>query len=500
MSGSYPSPGRHTHTGGGSRSDRHGAAMDDDKWNKVQGHFVHNRDHVNNAGGFRPVQGGNSGMLRNPRQFHGVNHFGPLQSTNTTHRNHFGSNFQKGLIASPQTLTHKAKKKYEVGKVYYEEQTKQRRLRGILNKLTPQNFEKLFEQVKDVNIDSAVTLTGVISQIFNTALMEPIFCEMYADFCYHLSGVLPYFSEENEKITFKRVLLNKCQEEFERKEREQDEANRSEDSVVTQTKEEREERRVLARRRMLGNIRLIGELFKKKMLTERIMHECIKKLLGQQQNPDEEDIEALCKLMSTIGEMIDHPVAKRFMDAYFDAMGKLSVDMNLSSRVRFMLKDAIDLRKNNWQQRRKIEGPKKIEEVHRDAAEERQAQANRLARGPGINASGRRGPPSEFGSRGSNAMSSPNSHSGNRGYFSHFGGLGNQDIRSEDRDRHSSFESRTVSVPWRTVRDNSITLGPQGGLARGMSNRGSSSLSSAPIKRSTTQLWRIKENRNGAQR
>uniref|UniRef100_A0A7N0UI88 Eukaryotic translation initiation factor 4G n=1 Tax=Kalanchoe fedtschenkoi TaxID=63787 RepID=A0A7N0UI88_KALFE len=482
---SYPSPGRHT--GGGSRPDRHGPAMDDDKWSKAQGHSVHNRDHVNSAGGFRPVQGGNFGVLRNSRQAPGVNHSGPPQLINAMHRNNTeadrwqrGSNFQKGLIPSPQTpsqLMHKAEKKYEVGQVADEEQAKQRRLKAILNKLTPQNFEKLFEQVKEVNIDSAVTLTGVISQIFDKALMEPTFCEMYADFCYHLSGELPDFSGENEKITFKRLLLNKCQEEFERGEREQEEANRSEDSEITQTKEEREERRVQARRRMLGNIRLIGELFKKKMLTERIMHECIKKLLGQHQNPDEEDLEALCKLMSTIGEMIDHPVAKQFMDAYFGMMDKLSVDMNLSSRVRFMLKDAIDLRKNKWQQRRKVEGPKKIEEVHRDAAHERQAQANR-ARGPGIIASGRRGPPPEFGSRGSNTMPSPNSHSGNfRGYPSHSRSFGNQDIRSDDR--QTSFESR-APVPLRTVRDDMITLGPQGGLARGMSSRGSASLANAP--------------------
>ena len=35
-----------------------------------------------------------------------------------------------------------------------------------------------------------------------------------------------------------------------------------------------------AKRRMLGNIRFIGELYKKKMLKENIMHECILKLLG----------------------------------------------------------------------------------------------------------------------------------------------------------------------------------------------------------------------------
>ncbi|XP_061995975.1 eukaryotic translation initiation factor 4G-like [Rosa rugosa] len=318
-------------------------------------------------------------------------------------------------VPSPQTplqVMHKAERKYEIGKVSDEEQAKQRQLKAILNKLTLQNFEKLFEQVKAVNIDNATTLTGVVSQIFDKALMEPTFCEMYANFCFYLAAELPDFSEDNEKITFKRLLLNKCQEEFERGEREQEEANKAdEEGEVKQSEEIREEKRIKARRRM-GNIRLIGELYKKKMLTERIMHECIKKLLGQQQTPDEEDIEALCKLMSTIGEMIDHPKAKEHMDAYFERMKSLSNNMKLSSRVRFMLKDTIDLRKNKWQQRRKVEGQKNIEEVHRDAAQERQAQASRLGRGPGMNPSARRGPPMEFSPRGSAMLSPSNAQMG----------------------------------------------------------------------------------------
>ena len=237
------------------------------------------------------------------------------------------------------------------------EEAKQRQLRAILNKLTPQNFNRLLEQVKAVNIDNAITLSGVVSQIFKKALMEPIFCEMYADFCSHLAYQLPDLSVDNEKITFKRLLLNKCQEEFERGEREQEEANKVDEAEgeVKLSNEERKQRRIKARRHMSGNIIFIGELYKKKMLSERIMHECIKKLPGLSQDPDEEDVEAMCKLMSSIGEMIDHPTTKERMDVYFGRLKILSNNMNLSSRVRFMLKDVIDLRGNRWQVRRIVD-------------------------------------------------------------------------------------------------------------------------------------------------
>ncbi|TVU38451.1 hypothetical protein EJB05_11822, partial [Eragrostis curvula] len=493
-----------------SRGDRRGGMMADDRWTKVP--LSPGRDaHMDMTNGpsminYRGAPGVNHGVLRNPRgqpsnQYGGGLLGGPMQSIGPQ-MSRSGSDAdrwqQRGLMPSPVTpmqTMHKAEKKYIVGKVSDEEEAKQRQLKGILNKLTPQNFEKLFAQVKEVNIDNVATLTGVISQIFDKALMEPTFCEMYANFCFHLAGALPDFSEDNEKVTFKRLLLNKCQEEFERGEREEAEADKTEEEgEIKQTKEEREEKRIRARRRMLGNIRLIGELYKKRMLTERIMHECIKKLLGNYQDPDEENIEALCKLMSTIGDMIDHPKAKEHMDAYFDIMQKLSTSQKLSSRVRFMLRDSIDLRKNKWQQRRKVEGPKKIEEVHRDAAQERHAQTSRLGRGPSSSGSRRGAPPMDYGPRGSAPLASPSSQQGSiRGMPPHSRSFGSQDIRFDEK---HSFDSRTVPLPQRPVKDEPITLGPQGGLARGMSIRGQPLVSNAELP-SVVDHRRIVSGSNG---
>ncbi|THU56279.1 hypothetical protein C4D60_Mb11t15610 [Musa balbisiana] len=494
---------------GASRVDRRTVGtMDDEKWIKSPGSFGPGPGHGVSIVSLRPGQGVSHGVLRNSRGQGGILS-GPTQSMASQggmpRGNPDADKWQRarGLMPSPQAplqVMHKAERKYEVGKVSDVEEAKQRRLKAILNKLTPQNFDRLFAQVEEVEIDNAVTLTGVISQIFDKALLEPTFCEMYANFCFHLSAALPHFSENNEMITFKRLLLNKCQEEFERGEREQAEANKvEEEGEIKQSKEEKEQKRLRARRRMLGNIRLIGELYKKKMLTERIMHECIKKLLGQHQNPDEEDVEALCKLISTIGEMIDHPKAKDHMDAYFDMMMKLSTNQNLSSRVRFMLRDAIDLRKNNWQQRRKVEGPKKIEEVHRDAAQERQAQSGRLARGPVISNVPRRGQAVDYGSRGSTLLSSPSSQQV-RGLPSQVRGHGAQDVRLEDRHQ---YETRTMSLPLpqRSTDDDSITLGPQGGLARGMSIRGHPSVpnvGAAEISPVVGEHHRMTSGPNGA--
>lgn len=75
----------------------------------------------------------------------------------------------------------------------------------------------------------------------------------------------------------------------------------------TRLHDELEEAKDKARRRSIGNIKFIGELFKLKMLTEAIMHDCVVKLL---KNHDEESLECLCRLLTTIGKDLDFEKAK----------------------------------------------------------------------------------------------------------------------------------------------------------------------------------------------
>jgi translation initiation factor 4G len=92
-------------------------------------------------------------------------------------------------------------------------------------------------------------------------------------------------------------------------------------------------RRKKAKNRMLGNIRFIGELYKSKMLTEKIMHECVIKLLGDVKNPDLDEVECLVKLLTAIGKMIDHPKSKEYMDAYFTRIRDMSLHSELPNRT-----------------------------------------------------------------------------------------------------------------------------------------------------------------------
>ncbi|XP_052431777.1 eukaryotic translation initiation factor 4 gamma 1 isoform X2 [Carassius gibelio] len=248
-----------------------------------------------------------------------------------------------------------------------------KRVRSVLNKLTPQMFQPLMKQVTELSIDTEERLKGVIDLIFEKAISEPNFSVAYANMCRCLMGLkVPTSDKPEVTVNFRKLLLNRCQKEFEKdkdddeifekKQKELDAATVEEEKQ--RLKEELEDAKDKARRRSLGNIKFIGELFKLKMLTETIMHDCIVKLL---KNHDEESLECLCRLLSTIGKDLDFEKAKPRMDQYFNQMDKITKERKTSSRIRFMLQDVIDLRRSNWVPRRGDLGPKTIEQIHKEA-------------------------------------------------------------------------------------------------------------------------------------
>ena len=244
-----------------------------------------------------------------------------------------------------------------------------RAIKGILNKITPEKFDRLMEQLLECGIDDAATLSETISIVFDKAIWEPGFCGMYADVCLRLSKELPEFPsgvEGGKPVTFRRILLNTCQEEFEGAGKARDELESIADPA---------ERAAAAKRvkvRTMGNIKLIGELYKKRMIAEKILHACVTDLLGSPSvEPPEENVEALCNLLVTVGKELDASpkLPKQMMEMYFARLAALADESSkLDSRVRFLCRDVIELRKADWVPRVKKLEAMTLSEIHAEAA------------------------------------------------------------------------------------------------------------------------------------
>mmetsp|Transcript_7134 Transcript_7134/g.11294 ORF Transcript_7134/g.11294 Transcript_7134/m.11294 type:complete len:1094 (-) Transcript_7134:624-3905(-) len=393
----------------------------------------------------------------------------------------------------------------------------EKKVKSILNKMTKEKFQKLSTQMCEIPLESYDTLTMMISHVYEKAIDEPSFGELYAELCTMLSAaastssfvhyiesdeerengspvvwrwsndvshddaeLVGPFEDDDDAIeaalaeetmepiergelelelvrlkiaagtfikvlkstenddhyvvffpvkeaeecgqtmsefflterecksdaskhnSFKRSLLNKCQDEFSKKDiyddwtKEMDTYKENKktmtDAEQAEKAEELEFRRIKIKKQMLGNIKFIGQLYKAGLLKEKIMRYCIGDLLKLEEdesiknkNPeyvdpgkddlDEEDHEACVSMFTTIGKTIDNRQASSFMSVCFNKMERFSDEKSLVSRVRFMYKDLIELRSNNWVPRRKQEKAKTLDEIRKDVEREERIQA-----------------------------------------------------------------------------------------------------------------------------
>uniref|UniRef100_A0A8C1ZSN7 Eukaryotic translation initiation factor 4 gamma 2 n=1 Tax=Cyprinus carpio TaxID=7962 RepID=A0A8C1ZSN7_CYPCA len=255
-----------------------------------------------------------------------------------------------------------------------------RKVRGILNKLTPEKFDKLCLELLNVGVDNKLVLKGVILLIVDKALEEPKYSSLYAQLCLRLAEDAPNFdgqtpeiqSSQKQSTTFRRLLITKLQDEFENRTKNVEIYDKQDNPLTS----EEEEQRAIAKFKMLGNIKFIGELGKLDLIHESILHKCIKTLLEKKKRVQlkdmGEDLECLCQIMRTVGPRLDHDKAKSLMDQYFGRMQSLMNNKDLPARIRFLLQDTVELRENNWIPRKAFidNGPKTINQIRQDAVKD----------------------------------------------------------------------------------------------------------------------------------
>eukprot|EP01127_Copromyxa_protea_P017758 TRINITY_DN545_c0_g2_i3.p1 TRINITY_DN545_c0_g2~~TRINITY_DN545_c0_g2_i3.p1 ORF type:complete len:1305 (+),score=351.90 TRINITY_DN545_c0_g2_i3:1712-5626(+) len=241
-----------------------------------------------------------------------------------------------------------------------------RSVRNLLNKLTIEMYPKLSENLATMfsEVPSLEYLTIGIDLIYEKALSESHFRSMYAGLCKKLTLISPKFKDGEKEKDFRRVLIDRCRESFVNKQRPKKiDAEITNPAVLYDLMEQAKKLRDFN----VGNVKFIGALFKYEVLTERVIHGCLADLLH---SDDEEDIEDFCHLMKSIGLKIDTEEKAVIMDNYFRSMKELIASENVSPRIKFTLQNLIDLRKDQWIDKREAQGPMSIKKVHEKSRKE----------------------------------------------------------------------------------------------------------------------------------
>jgi hypothetical protein len=238
---------------------------------------------------------------------------------------------------------------------------------SILNKLTLEKFDRLSTEFCALEFSTLERVAGAVDLIVTKAQTESHFVSVYASLCVKLANTPNEALGEDEGSTkkFRRLLLERCQAEFER------DHSQTIAELESLDEESRERKLAKIRKQYIGHMFFIGALYKQGLLKENIMHHCVQELFGDPSEPDSEKLECLAKLLTSIGKKLDAAAldkkeSAKFMKAYFKQLKKLENNKSLDARLRFALKDLRELRENTWVPRRKVEEAKTIQEIHDD--------------------------------------------------------------------------------------------------------------------------------------
>ena len=266
-------------------------------------------------------------------------------------------------------------------------------LTELLNILTVDNYDEvkqsIFEKIKD-QVENQMKFLEVL---FKKAVSEKSFVSLYAKICKDLDREVPQKNEKDPRTSQMRaILVDKCREIF-----------KTDNSKVDQyiKVSDPEEREAKLKKFLLGNVNFIGELINAKLLSKKIVFQCINNLLVRIEKQDEDqklikqiNVEAIVILMDKFGTLINKHDAKMKPDELYDFNAKIDgylnklhsiqeADENLPGHIRYKIINLIEKRNRGWEESKVdkssvAKGMKEVREDHENDQRTPGARSNKL--------------------------------------------------------------------------------------------------------------------------
>jgi len=399
----------------------------------------------------RPVAGGRSSSMNTADHFlpeyandNRGNYGGRMGSSNRVHGSSTssrGPRMQQNNVmiieskprmeAKPLSTTENAWKPMFVSNQKVEEkETVLKKLRGILNKLCPEKFDKLKVDFATLVANNSVLLNDIIKVVIDKAVLEKHFSMEYARVCRHCIESLGTNKLETDPNTtvgeqFKKTLLHECNVLFHKtlsdelsipvantknaKNKKKNQAKASElQTAVEKAKQADKDRRQkmedeikqttdVAKKEELqheyetmlnmdikknvGLIKFYGNLYDVKLLTNTMMMRVFVLLIKEIQKP--EQAEVLCELFITISKALYQDSDKNEQSEIKECVRKMKrhADVEKDKRIKFAIQNATDYFDNNFVAKHRSQkqvGPSTKKEVLNKMQEEEATISNAL--------------------------------------------------------------------------------------------------------------------------
>uniref|UniRef100_A0A914QWH5 MIF4G domain-containing protein n=1 Tax=Panagrolaimus davidi TaxID=227884 RepID=A0A914QWH5_9BILA len=228
----------------------------------------------------------------------------------------------------------------------------------------PFYFEQIWNDLK--------TLPAVVDVIFAKAIEEQCYVEIYADLCLDLFNAEE--TAEEDQSNFLTELARKCQrclnsivldyeKEFVKCEKEI--ARENNEKKKAALKEDLEEMKVIKKWRSFGFLRFISHLCKVPVLHFYTVQNCCNRLIKKSQEADT-DFALFIEFIAIFIGIVGPQIAEKNEDPEYISIINKHVEFLeqqkslLPSRIKCLIMDLSDLRKNEW--KKIYNGPKNIKD------------------------------------------------------------------------------------------------------------------------------------------
>ncbi|XP_053269016.1 eukaryotic translation initiation factor 4 gamma 1-like [Pleuronectes platessa] len=211
------------------------------------------------------------------------------------------------------------------------------------------NFRGFMTDLSHEDLDGEESLQEMVELVFKRAVKKPHSAAVFAELCQHLSTVeVQSLTDWSASVSFRSLLVKHCQAEF-RKNLDKEGISQKSGSCLEPVRDVRvidrlreEQKNAKPSDQFLNTLRFIGELFLSKVLAEKAMHCCIRRLLQKGDGPS---LEGLCQLLQLIQQDLEVVTSKEVMDSYYNQLDFIAEKGKRAPRLSLLLKHTADSRK-----------------------------------------------------------------------------------------------------------------------------------------------------------
>lgn len=251
--------------------------------------------------------------------------------------------------------------------------TPQLHWRALINKFTPEKFDKLCGQLlltlpgcaeqdsSDVSTDEyRQTLTDLLALIFEASSRQPMYTGMYTSLS---AKILGFVAEQRPELDGRSVIWEKCQSIFL--------TTVLQPPAIPEDLPEDEylDRKSKHKFQMVGMVKFGGELVSHGLVPVDGVMQWIHALLSEKaQEKDHElreekdhelrevQLEVLCAILASTGSSLSDSNTwsednRDLIEKVFQQLEELAKDQALSLRIRCLIRDILDLRRDQWKEK-----------------------------------------------------------------------------------------------------------------------------------------------------